>query len=89
MSLSLCSSSPPSRCRNWLDVGGEEGGRGNGGDGVHVGRVDPCAEVGPIKSVAGWERASDRPRSGADRDARHGAHFPGADLRPAAQPVRP
>lgn len=69
--------------------GGSGGVGGRGGEGVHVGRVGPCAEVGPIKSVVGSERASDRPRSGADRDARHGAHFPGAALRPAAEPVCP
>lgn len=70
--------------------GEEEGGGGGvGSEGVHVEPVGPCGEVGPIKSVAGSERAPDRPRSGADRDARHGAHFPGAALRPAAEPVCP
>lgn len=89
---------PPSACvrphpRHSLPIGWMWEGRwGNAAvapRGVHVGWVDPCAQVGAIKRVAAWERASHRPSSGADRDARHGAHFPGAALRPAAEPLRP
>lgn len=94
LSFSVCPSSPSSQLGNWLNVRGEEGGGGSGGA-RGEGRGGPRWASWSLrrswshKKRRGFAAAPDRPRSGADRDARHGAHLPGAALRPAAEPVCP
>lgn len=64
-----------------------------GGEGVHGGRT--CHLVvtvfAPIKSSArrGGAQTFSAQVSLADRDARYGAHFPGAALLSGVVPVRP
>lgn len=70
-------------------MGGGRGGAVGEEGGPRWGERVLAQKLAPIKSAAGWDRASDCPRSDADRHARHGAHLPGAALRPAAEPVRP